>query len=155
VHLNTSIKTFNIFSIDPVKLKERASIECDAIWESESDNKQGRTKDELMIDCLKGHAAELHLLSCGYKDNPKKYMDIFDREDDTVDVKAIMNLSHKYVDISIKRTLERARKKKLSSLKSSTYEFANKIYIYLIENDTGEYNLHGIYCWNGKNFEKK
>ena len=82
-------------------------------------------------------------------------MDIFDREDDTVDVKAIMNLSHKYVDISIKRTLERARKKKLSSLKSSTYEFANKIYIYLIENDTGEYNLHGIYCWNGKNFEKK
>ena len=149
-----SIETFNISSIDPIKLKERASIECDAIWESSFDNKQGRTKDDLMIDCLKGHAAELHLLSCGYKDNPKKYMDIFDREDDTIDVKAIMNLNHKYADTSIKNTLERARKKKLSSLTSSTYEFANKIDIYRIENNTGEYNLQGIYCWNGKQFIK-
>jgi hypothetical protein len=149
-----SIKTFNASSIDPVALKKRAAEECDAIWKSSYDNKQGRTKDDLMIDCLKGHAAELHLLSCGFKDNPKKYMDVFDFEGDTVDVKVIMNVNSTYTSTSIKNTLERARKKKLSSLTSSTYEFANKVYIYLIETDIAEYNLQGIYCWNGKEFIK-
>jgi len=149
-----SIETFNVSSINPVKLKERAAAECDAIWKSSYDNKQGRTRDDLMIDCLKGHAAELHLLSCGYKDNPKKYMDVFDLEGDTVDVKAMMNINYEYTRVSIKNTLERARKKKLSSLTSSTYEFANKVYIYLIETDIAEYNLQGIYCWNGEEFIK-
>lgn len=154
MHSNMSIETFNASSIDPIKLKERASIECNAIWQSSFDNKQGRSKSNLMIDCLKGHAAELHLLSCGYKDNPKKYMDVFDLEGDTIDVKAMMNLNYAYTTASIKNTLERARKKKLSSLTSSTYEFANKIYIYLIETDIAEYNLQGIYCWDGKQFIK-
>lgn len=149
-----SIKTFNASSIDPVALKKRAAEECDAIWKSSYDNKQGRTRDDLMIDCLKGHAAELHLLLCGYKDNPKKYMDVFDLEGDTVDVKVIMNVNSAYASTSIKNTLERARKKKLSSLTSSTYEFANKVYIYLIETDIAEYNLQGIYCWNGEKFIK-
>jgi len=147
--LYTKICRFNAKDIDPIALKKRATLEADQIWNSSTDNKHGRSYTELLADTLMGHAAEMFLILCGYIDNPQKYMDIFEPQalgKDTVDVKVIKNKGEKYVEVSVNNTLKRCRGKKLE------YAFANKIYIYLFDEETLDYTLEGIYVWDGKKF---
>lgn len=152
---NTSIKTFNIRDIDPFALKNRAKSECDQIWNS-TNAKQGRSYNQVLANCMQGHAAELWLLKHNYKDNSKKYMDVIDSDNITIDVKAFMDLNENYTKVAIKNTMERSRKKKISSITSTNgYEFADQIYLYLIDPKDGTYTLKDIYKWDGTNFKNK
>ena len=151
---NMSIKTFNVKDIDPILLKERAKKECDQIWNNPN-SRRGRSYNKLLADCMQGHAAEIHLIKNGYKNNPKKYMDVFDLNDITVDVKAFMNKSPAYSAVAIRNTLAREKDKKLQSINSTNgFEYAEHIYIYLIDPIDGTYALEGIYLWDGKKFKK-
>lgn len=138
----TKISKFNAKDINPSALKDRAKGEADQIWNSPRGVIRGRTYEQLLADCMLGQAAEIHLLNCGYLDNPKKYMDVKEPDGTTVDVKVITNKSPRYVEVSIENTLKRAADKKLE------YEFADKIYMYTCDEKTAEYNLVGIYEWN-------
>lgn len=147
--LYTKICKFNARDINPIALKKRATLEADQIWNSTADNKRGRSYKELLADTLMGHAAEMFLILCGYLDNPQKYMDLFEPKalgEDTLDVKVIKDKGKRYVEVSIKNTLKRCAKKKIE------YNFANKIYIYLFDEETLDYTLEGIYVWDGKKF---
>lgn len=151
---NTSIKTFNIRDIDPSALKNRAKAECDQICNS-ANAKQGRSYSQVLVNCMQGHAAELWLLKHNYKDNSKKYMDVIDPDDITVDVKAFMDLNENYTQTAIRNNMERCRKKKINSLTSTNgYEFADQVYLYLIDPKDGTYALKDIYKWDGTKFDK-
>ena len=139
----TKISKFNAKDINPVSLRNRAENEAKQIWNSSyGKNIRGRTYKQLLADCMLGQAAEIHLLNCGYKDNPKKYMDVKEPDDTTVEVKVITNKSPRYVEVSVNNTLERCAKKKIE------YEFAKKIYMYTCDEKIPDYNLVGIYEWN-------
>ena len=139
----TKISKFNAKDINPVSLRNRAENEAKQIWNSSyGKNIRGRTYKQLLADCMLGQAAEIHLLNCGYKDNPKKYMDVKEPDDTTVEVKVITNKSSRYVEVSVNNTLDRCAKKKLE------YEFAKKIYMYTCDEKIPDYNLIGVYEWN-------
>ena len=81
--LSTFTKTFDVRDIDPVALKSRAKAEANRVW----NEYQNRTWKEAYEVCLKGHTAELHVISQGFEDLNKEYMDQLDFDGVTADQK--------------------------------------------------------------------
>ena len=140
-----SIETFNISDIDKDQLRERAFAEAYKIHMGASKKplKQAR------IDCLKGHAAEINLLNCGYIDNLEKYMDVNKPDGTTVDCKVIVNKGSAYVETALRNNRDRATKAK------SQYKYSEELYQYTLDNETGDYHLAEISVWDGTSFKVK
>jgi hypothetical protein len=134
---------FNVKTdIDLDRLKQRAFAEAEHIYNRES-TRRDRTLQEVRRNCLMGHAAELYLIDhCGFKDDPRPFKDVFDTEDLPVEVKVTKKAKDVY------HILRRANEYALEKWR----EYPKRLYIFLVNEYNGDYELNGIYNWNGKEF---
>ena len=133
---------FNVRDIDRERLKQRAFTEAQYIFDKDS-TRRDRTLHEVRINCLIGHAAELYLIDyCGFKDDPTPYKDVFDPSDNPTEVKVIRNAKDVYF------VLKRAKEYMLEDWR----KYPKLLYIFVVNEYSGDYVLHGIYNWNGKEF---
>ena len=132
----TNIK-FNAADLDAATLYSRAKEESEQIFAKES-TRRGRSLQKIIETSLYGHAAELYLIEkCGFKDDPRKYKDLFDTEGNSVEVKVTEG------DYYVPYVLDRAGKSKLCDWR----DFSDILYIFIGNKITADYNLHGVYKW--------
>lgn len=134
---------FNVKTdIDLDRLKQRAFAEAEHIYNRES-TRRNRTLQQVRTNCLIGHAAELYLIDhCGFKDDPTPYKDVFDPSDIPTEVKVIRNAKDVYF------VLKRANEYALELWR----KYPKLLYIFVVNEYNGDYELNGIYNWNGKEF---
>ena len=138
-----SIHAFNRRDIDEDQLTNRAFAEAYKIHMGKSKKplKQAR------IDCLKGHAAEINLLNCGYIDNLEKYMDVNKPDGTPVDCKVIVYKGSAHFETALRNNRNRATKAK------GEYKYSDELYQYALDNKTGDYCLEEIAVWDGVTFK--
>lgn len=148
MHLNTFIETFDIRDIDQDLLKSRAKAETDRVWKPY----QNRSRKDAYISCLQGHVAEIHVISQGYKDDPRPFLDQINLEGDTIDNKVLdcTDKPQAWLDSGIRRILNDMTEKKLKYGDG----VANQIYFWVIRNRY-TCKLYRIFKWsnNDKKFE--
>lgn len=133
---------FNATILDQERLKARAYTEAQLIFDKES-TRRGRSLQEVRRDCLMGHAAELYLIDhCGFKDDPRPYKDVFDTEGAPAEIKTTRKVK------DVHHILRRAKEYMLEDWR----KYPKQVYIFLVNGYNGDYELHGIYNWNGKEF---
>lgn len=133
---------FNASILDPIRLRERAYVEAEGIFSKDS-TRRNRTLEQVRKACLMGHAAELYLIDhCGFRDDTRPYKDVFDTEDEPVEVKVTQK--EKDVPFVLKRCNEAAVE--------AFRKYPKILYIFIVNGYNGDYRLHGIYHWNGKEF---
>ena len=133
---------FNAADLNPKLYLERADKEANEIFSKESTRK-GRTKAQILETVLYGHAAEVFLMEYyDFKDDDRKYKDLFDKEGNSIEVK--VTEGDYYVPYVLKRAVEAKQKKWM--------KFSNILYIFIGNKTTADYFLHGIYKWDNKKF---
>jgi len=139
-----SIKTFNAAKdIDPVLLKQRAREEAIQIH-SKPSTRRNRSLAQIVEACMFGHATELWLIKNGFKDDTRKYKDLF-LNDTPVEVKTVGYPN------AVEFQLERCRKDKLQVFR----QYPDIVYMYIGNRKTLDYYLEGIYEWNGNKYVEK
>ena len=153
-----STKTFNPKDLDPSVLKAKANLEAIRIWDSSAGGRRTRSFQQLKCHCMLGASTEIHLQNNGYKDNPKKYMDLFDSEGVTVEVKTIdaNYKSDNYIKVSVANTVKRCTEQKLNSIQSlnngGSYDYGEKLMIWVLQNNM--ISFHSSYIWDQNMFIK-
>ena len=133
---------FNATILDQDRLKARAYAEAQLIFDKDS-TRRGRTLKEVRRDCLMGHAAELYLIDhCGFSDDPQPYKDVFDTEDIPTEIKTTRKVK------DVEHILRRAKEYMLEAWR----KYPKQLYIFMVNGYNGDYELYGIYHWNGKEF---
>ena len=133
---------FNANILDLDRLKQRAFAEAQLIFDKNTPG-DNRSLSEVRLDCLVGHAAELYLIDhCGFKNDPTPYKDVFDTEDIPVEVKVTKKIKDVF------HVLRRANARALELWR----KHPKVLYIFIVNGYNGDYELHGIYNWNGKEF---
>lgn len=134
---------FNKSEIDQQSLYSRASKEAKRIHEDPSPEvHQYRTFDQILKQCLRGHYAELWLMSHGYVDDDRKYKDLYEPDGTTaIDVKVTASKANcRSVLLGMADKIARG------------IPVARKIYIFINPLDSDEYEFYGIWNWNGSYF---
>jgi len=147
-------------------LKPRAVKEAYGIFNSHIDGKRDRTHEQILDDCIMGHCTELFFIKNGYKDNDQKYMDVFDRDSVTLELKTAKIIENElwssyqneaYYNRTVRNTLTRCKQQKIKSIKSlangGDYNYAERLGIYIFNGKTT--NLHNIYDWDGVSFKSQ
>jgi len=133
---------FNNSILDSTRLQSRAYAEAEKIFSKES-TRGGRTLEQIRRSCLIGHAAELYLIDhCGFHDDTRDYKDVFNTEGEPVEVK----VTQKKKDVTF--VLKRCNAAALEKFRN----YPKILYIFIVNDYNGDYELHGIYHWNGKEF---
>lgn len=133
---------FNAGDLDANFYLKRANKEAEEIY-SKPSTRKNRTKAQILETVLYGHAAEVYLiLNHNFKDDERKYKDIFDKENNSVEVK--VTEGEYYVPYVLDRAIEAKQKKWM--------KFSDILYIFIGNKTTADYHLHGIYKWNGEKF---
>lgn len=131
--------------IDQELLKERSHAEAYEIFSKES-TRAGRTIEQISTVSKYGLAAEVYLMQHqNFKDDPRPYKDLFNTVGKPVEVKVTQSV------YNVPSVLERCNK--AASEKWRNYPAI--VYIFIGNILSSEYNLHGIYHWNGSNFIKE
>lgn len=134
-----------ITDIDVELLKERSYAEAAEIFVKES-TRGNRTIEDVRAATMYGHAAEVYLIQHhNFKDDPRPFKDLFNTIGKPVEVK-VTEFIH-YVPHVIRRCEEYAREK--------WRQYPAIVYIFIGNKSSLEYNLYGIYHWNGSNFIKE
>mgnify|MGYP001411642015 FL=1 len=142
MHLNTSIKTFNCYKdLDQNFWINRAQKEADLIF-SKPGPRRGRPINEVFDTVKFGHASECWLISeYGFTDDTRDYKDLI------------------YNDVPIEVKTVRAKRnvswmlKKCNEEKMKPYrKFADIVYMFIGNEETGEYQFENLYKWNGYRF---
>ena len=136
--------TFNKYEIDQQSLYSRALKEAKRIHEDPNPKvHQYRTLDEILKQCLRGHYAELWLMSQGYVDDDRKYKDLYEPDGITsIDVKVTTCAAN------CRGILRKMKDKIFAGI-----PVARRIYIFLNPLDSDEYEFHGIWNWNGSDWD--
>ncbi|HCY82036.1 MAG TPA: hypothetical protein DHV22_10760 [Xanthomarina gelatinilytica] len=133
---------FNASDLNPELFLKRANKEAEEIFSKES-TRRNRTKAEILETVLYGHAAEVYLIEYhNFKDDERKYKDVFDTEGNSIEVKVTEG------EYYVKHVLDRA----IEDKKQSWRKFSDILYIFIGNKTTADYHLHGIYKWNGEKF---
>lgn len=142
MHLNMFTKIFDIRDIDKDTLKLRAKAEADRVWTPF----QKRTWEQAYKRCLQGHAAELHVISQGFIDIEKPYMDQIDLYHETADQKVwdITNIDNPIPWI---QGAEYNNTRKWRDRKAKYGDgMSNHIYVWLL--NKFECKLHAVFVWS-------
>lgn len=133
---------FNVLDLDRKLWKKLAYKEADGIYAHPS-RARGRSLEEIRATCLMGKAAEVYLMTkCGFKNDPEYCKDLLDLNNIPVEIKTTRK-KH-YVQYVLKRANEAA----LESFR----KYQKVLYIFVVNVYNGDYELAGIYNWNGKEF---
>ena len=136
---------FNAIDLDKHFLKRRAFMEAFEIW-SKPARRYDRSIEQIRETVLYGQAAEVYLIyHHGFIDDPRPYKDLFNRNGVSVEVKVTEGAY--YVPFVIKRCEAAALQK--------FRKYSEILYIFIGDKSSLEYNLYGIYNWNGTNFIKE
>lgn len=131
-----------IDDLDGYELYSRAETEAKLIH-SKPSTRRGRSLEDIIETVLYGHAAELYLIKHrGFSDDPRPFKDVIDTQNDPVEVKVTEG------DYYVPYVLERANK----AASESWRQYPNWLYIFIGDKSSCDYQLHGIYLWNGKEF---
>jgi len=130
-----------IIDIDREKLKLRALDEARLIYAKDSTRKN-RSLEEILQTCMYGHAAEIYLMECGFTDDPRPYKDLLEKDGTPIEVK--VTEGKYYVPFVLARAERAAREE--------WRDYPNKLYVFIADRNTLDYELYGIYTWNGENF---
>jgi hypothetical protein len=133
---------FNAADLDTSVLLSRAKEESEQMFSKES-TRRGRSLQKIIETALYGHAAELYLIEkCQFKDDPRKYKDLFDTEGNPVEVKVTEG------DYYVPYVLDRATKAKSEEWRG----FPDILYVFIGDKITADYSLYGIYKWSENKF---
>lgn len=128
--------------LDPVRLYNRAETEAKLIH-SKPSTARGRTLKQIIEMVLYGHAAELYLIKHqGFTDDSREYKDVIDLDNNPVEVKVTEGTY--YVPYVLQRCNDAAME--------TWRKYPEILYIFIGNKETYDYELHGIYLWNGKEF---
>ena len=128
---------FNAAELNASMLLARAKEESEQMFSKES-TRRGRSLQKIIETALYGHAAELYLIEkCQFKDDPRKYKDVFDPEGNSVEVKVTEG------DYYVPYVLDRANKAKAETWRG----FPDILYVFIGDKVTVDYSLYGIYKW--------
>ena len=132
---------FNVKELDPIELRKRVMREANLIAENPSRAK-GRSKNEIMLTCLYGQAAEFYMLTQGFSDDLRPYKDVIRPDGAPAEVK--VTECEAYVPYVLKRC---------NAAKFDTWrQYASYLYIWINNKKSYDYILYGVYKWNGKEF---
>lgn len=130
-----------IIDVDRVKLRERSVEEAKLIYAKDSTRKN-RQLEEIIETCMYGHAAEIYLMDLGFTDDTRPYKDLFDLDGTPIEVK--VTEGDYYVPYVISRAEQAARE--------AWRDYPNTLYVFTANRQSLDYELYGIYIWNGANF---
>jgi hypothetical protein len=133
---------FNANELNKEFFLTRAKEEATQIYSKENTRKN-RSFQEILEITLYGHAPEVYLIeNHSFKDDHRKYKDVIDPNGNHVEVKTTEG------DYYVPFVLKRANAAKLETWR----KFPDILYIFIGDKQTGDYELHDIYEWNGKTF---
>lgn len=133
---------FNAKELNQSLLLGRAHKEANEIF-SKPSTRRNRSYYDILETVLYGHAAEVFLIEKhGFKDDHRIYKDVIDPENNAIEVKVTEG------DYYVPYVLERAKEAKRETWR----KYPDLLYVFIGDKKTADYDLHGIYEWNGKNF---
>ena len=130
---------FNINEINPIQLHDRATEEAKKIATNTSFKMSGRTYEDLIRQCRRGHAAEIYLIDVlGWDDDEREYKDVIDPDGLPVEIKVT---GHKG---NIPSMLER-----FTDIKENQQwmDWPDHLIIFINPEDSNEYSYYGRYEW--------
>ena len=131
--------------LDVDLLKQRAYAEAAEIF-SKPSTRDGRTIDKIREAVMYGQAAEVYLVQHhNFTDDARPFKDVFNPVGEAVEVK--VTEGDYYVPFVLKRCNEAASQ--------AWRKYASILYIFIGDKSSLDYNLYGIYHWNGNNFIKE
>lgn len=136
---------FNVYKdLDVERLKALAFEEAAGIH-SHPSRARGRSLREIKEVTIMGKAAELYLMDVhGYAKDPAYCKDVIDPNGVPVEIKTTSQWS--YIPFVLRRAAKAARKE--------FRKHQEVLYIFVVNVYSGDYELAGIYNWNGKEFVK-
>lgn len=130
---------FDLNEIDPITLHERAASEAKKIATNTSFKMSGRTYEDLITQCRKGHAAELYLIDIlGWKDDIREYKDVIDPDGYPVEIKVTGRPEN--IPTMLKRFTDIKKNQTWMGWPDSLIIFINPI-------DTNKYEFYNRYEW--------
>lgn len=133
---------FNANELNKEFFLARAKKEATQIYKKE-DTRKKRSFQKILETTLYGHAPEVYLIeNHNFKDDCQNYKDVIDPNGNPVEVKTTEG------DYYVPFVLKRANAAKLETWR----KFPDILYIFIGDKQTGDYELHDIYEWNGKTF---
>ena len=137
---------FNVINdLNKDLLKQRAYAEASEIFSKES-TRHDRSIEEIRETVLYGQAAEVYLMQYhNFTDDSRPYKDVFNSDGIPVEVK--VTEGEYYVPYVIQRCEVSAIEK--------WRQYPKIVYVFIGNKSSLEYNLHGVYNWNGTNFIKE
>lgn len=133
---------FNARELDQDLYVRRAKEEASQIY-AKDDTRRGRSFADILQTTLYGHAPEVYLIDmCGFTDDDRPYKDVIDTDGNYVEVKATEG------DYYVPYVLKRANKAKQMTWK----KYPDILYIFVGDKQTADYELEGVYMWNGTQF---
>jgi hypothetical protein len=133
---------FNARELDQDLYVRRAKEEASQIY-AKPDTRRGRSFVNILQTTLYGHAPEVYLIDrCGFTDDERPYKDVIDTDGNYVEVKATKG------DYYVPYVLKRANEAKQITWK----KYPDILYIFIGDKKTADYELEGVYKWNGTQF---
>ena len=133
---------FNAADLDQDHYIRRAKEEASHIYSKDS-TRRSRQYIDILQTTLYGHAPEVYLIDkCGFTDDDRPYKDVIDTNGNYVEVKATEG------DYYVPYVLKRANEAKQITWK----KYPDILYIFIGDKQTADYELNGIYEWNGTQF---
>ena len=130
---------FNINEINPIQLHDRATEEAKKIATNTSFKMSGRTYEDLIRQCRRGHAAEIYLIDIlGWDDDEREYKDVIDPDGHPVEIKVTGH------EGNIPSMLER-----FTDIKENQQwmDWPDHLIIFINPEDSNEYSYYGRYEW--------
>ena len=130
---------FNINEINPIQLHDRATEEAKKIATNTSFKMSGRTYEDLIRQCRRGHAAEIYLIDVlGWDDDEREYKDVIDPDGLPVEIKVTGH------EGNIPSMLER-----FTDIKENQQwmDWPDHLIIFINPEDSNEYSYYGRYEW--------
>lgn len=136
------IMRFNLLlDVDIDFLAARAKREALLIDENPN-SAHGRSFKEIYVTCMYGQAAEVYMLSQGYKDDTRRYKDVLEPTGEPAEIKVTEHTGN------VPYVLRRCN----AAASDPKRQYAKRLYIWIGDKKTYDYYLHSIYNWNGTEF---
>lgn len=133
---------FNARDLNQDLYVRRAKEEASQIF-AKDDTRKGRSFVTILQTTLYGHAPEVYLIDkCGFTDDERPYKDVIDTDGNYVEVKTTEG------DYYVPYVLKRANEAKRQTWK----KYPDILYIFVGNKQTADYELEGVYTWNGTRF---
>ena len=132
------------FNINDIQDKDwyikRARAEAKLCYDTPSTRK-GRTWDDLYASYRQGHAPEAYLIeNFGYKDDTRKFKDVFNPNGESVEVKTTRNKSNVKIILNDLANIK-------NDPKQAFRKIPNIVYMWLVDDIMTNYKYFGKFEW--------